>query len=154
MTTIEIPNNQLVPAINFLRGLNLRPAPSRSRSKLVNVLDEARKNYAEDLNTLIENYQEKDADGEPVLQANGTAKIDQGRAKEFTDEADKLGEEVVTVDGGLHKRAITAMGDVLMGLDIELSKEDATVYDILMDAYDNLEDEEESETEHNESKED
>lgn len=130
---INLQNSYLVPSINFLQSIKLKGKESRSRSKLVKLLAKSLKALQEDENALLDQYGERDKDGEFIKKDDGQIKIT--KMTQWRKEHDKLMEEVSEVEGGTYVNHIDDCKKILNDYDGELNGSDAEAYDALLDAF-------------------
>lgn len=130
--SITLKNKELVPTINFLQSLSLRPADSRQRSKFVKELSKALESYSEEEKALLKDLNLLDENDE-ILDVE---KQDKDSVKIFNAEQVKLMDEEVVITGGIHEKNIAKIPKILNNLEIELSGIDAEIYDRLLDEFD------------------
>lgn len=128
---IELKNKELRPAINFLSGLVLKTKDSRHRSKLVKIISEALKEYAEEEKKLTEIHGLVDEAGILVKES----KRDPLKVAAFNKDQDALTEEVVVIEGGMYAKNIDEIPRILREFEGELSGSDAEIYDRLLDEF-------------------
>lgn len=130
---INLQNSYLVPSINFLQGIKLKGKESRSRSKLVKLLTKALKDLQEDENTLLDQYGERDDDGEFVKEENGNIKVT--KKAEWQKEHRELLETIAEIEGGTYVNHIDDCKKILDDYDGELDGVNAETYDALLDSF-------------------
>lgn len=130
---INLQNSYLVPAINFLQSIKLKGKESRSRSKLVKLLTKSLKTLQEDENALLDQYGQRDKNGEFIKKEDGQIKIT--KMTQWRKEHDKLMMEVSEVEGGTYVNHIDDCKKILDDYDGELDGVNAEVYDALLDAF-------------------
>jgi len=130
---INLQNSYLVPSINFLQGIKLKGKQSRSRSKLVKLLTKSLKTLQEDENALLDQYGERDDDGEFVKEENGNIKVT--KKAEWQKEHRELLETIAEIEGGTYVNHIDDCKKILDDYDGELDGANAEAYDALLDAF-------------------
>jgi len=134
---LTLKNYELVPAINFLKQMELKASESRHRTKLVNLLLEASKGLQESEMELIKEYGAKDESGELTQTDNGDYQLNESRVGEFHTEQKKLLMEEVTIEPGMYAKNIEQVQGILNAYDGVISGEDAEIYDRLLDEFEN-----------------
>lgn len=130
---INLQNSYLVPSINFLQSIKLKGKESRSRSKLVKLLTKSLKALQEDENTLLDQYGERDGEGEFVKEENGNIKVI--KKVEWQKEHRELLETIAEIEGGTYVNHIDDCKKILDDYDGELDGASAEAYDALLDAF-------------------
>jgi len=128
-------NCELVPAIKFLNGMELRASDSRHRTKVLNLLNEAAKGLGESEIALVKEYAMLDANGDPIVSEQGNITLKQGKVSDYHTEHARLLDEEVAISGGIHAENIRAFGNVLKEYDGVISGDMANIYDRLMEEY-------------------
>lgn len=139
---LKLQGKYLAPIDQLLFDLKLKNRKdSRSRTKLKKLIVRKLKEFEEDRKTLIEAYAEKDEEGNPKVNEQGSYLFPSGLPKKLKEELDELGDELVIIEGGEYVNHITGMKKVLENeeIDIELSGSEADAYDHLLDAYEEAE---------------
>lgn len=136
-------NGLIVPLFQFLQKVSLKNKASRGRNKFLKRLQEKSKEFDEALNDIKKEYFEVNDNGELVADEDGTLTFLEGADKdELNEKVKELEEETFEIHFGEHSSKFNAMFDALDDLDQELSGQEAHVYNELMDAYENNEEEE------------
>lgn len=130
---INLQNSYLVPSINFLQSIKLKGKESRSRSKLVKLLTKSLKTLQEDENALLDQYGERNKDGEFVKEENGNIKVI--KKVEWQKEHRELLETIAEIEGGTYVNHIDDCKKILDDYDGELDGANAEAYDALLDAF-------------------
>jgi len=125
-------NHELVPAINFLKQLELKASESRHRTKLVNLLLKAADGLQESEVELLEEYGVKDESGKLKKTEGGDYQLEELRAGEFHAEQKKLLLEEVTIEPGMYLENIQQMQGILDAYTGVISGETAEIYDRLL----------------------
>lgn len=130
---MEIKNGEITAYVDFLQKLNLKSRASRGRTKLIKLLEKKIDEFNMDLNSLRDEYFQKDDQGQ-FIQENGRLVVKDGvSVGEAQAEADKLTNENAVILLDEYEQQIKAMYQALDEYDGELSGTDATIYDDLMD---------------------
>ena len=130
---MEIKNGEITAYVEFLQNLNLKSRASRGRTKLIKLLEKKIDEFNMDLNSLRDEYFQKDDQGQ-FIQENGKLVVKDGvSVGEAQAEADKLTNENAVILLDEYEQQIKAMYQALDEYDDELSGTDATIYDDLME---------------------
>lgn len=130
---MEIKNGEITAYVEFLQKLNLKSRASRGRTKLIKLLEKKIDEFNMDLNSLRDEYFQKDEQGQ-FIQENGKLVVKDGVSiAEAQSEADELNNENAVILLDEYKEQIKAMYQALDEYDDELSGTDATIYDDLME---------------------
>ena len=130
---MEIKNGEITAYVDFLQKLNLKSRASRGRTKLIKLLEKKIDEFNMDLNSLRDEYFQKDDQGQ-FIQENGRLVVKDGVSiEEAQAEADKLNNENAVILLDEYEQQIKAMYQALDEYDDELSGTDATIYDDLME---------------------
>lgn len=130
---MEIKNGEITAYVDFLQKLNLKSRASRGRTKLIKLLEKKIDEFNMDLNSLRDEYFQKDDQGQ-FIQENGRLVVKDGvSVGEAQEEADKLTNENAVILLDEYEQQIKAMYQALDEYDGELSGTDATIYDDLME---------------------
>lgn len=124
---ITLKNTELPTAIQFLKDLNLKGSDSRCRSKLVKLLETPMQEFAQDEAELLKEYDLLDEQGK--IKQDG----DHEKVAQFKVEQNKLYQECVQIDSGTYTPQIEKLQNILENIEIELSGEQAEIYDRLLD---------------------
>ena len=124
---ITLKNTELPTAIQFLKDLNLKGSDSRCRSKLVKLLEVPMQEFAQDEAELLKEYDLLDEQGQ--IKQDG----EQEKVRQFKVEQNKLYQEQVIIDSGTYTPQIEKLKDILENIKIELSGDNAEIYDRLLD---------------------
>lgn len=135
---MEIKNGEITAYVDFLQKLNLKSRASRGRTKLIKLLEKKIDEFNMDLNSLRDEYFQKDDQGQ-FIQENGRLVVKDGVSiAEAQSEADELNNENAVILLDEYEQQIKAMYQALDEYDGELSGTDATIYDDLMDKLEQL----------------
>lgn len=130
---MEIKNGEITAYVDFLQKLNLKSRASRGRTKLIKLLEKKIDEFNMDLNSLRDEYFQKDDQGQ-FIQENGRLVVKDGvSVAEAQSEADELNNENAVILLDEYQEQIKAMYQALDEYDDELSGTDATIYDDLME---------------------
>lgn len=142
MKKIVIVNSFIVPSFEFLKDLPLMAnKASRGRSQFLKRLEEKQNEYNEGLKDINLRYFEVDKEGELVIEdeqyvfVDDSDKSKQSRAGEINE----LLEENTEILFGEYSTKYESLFTALDSLELDLSGQDAIVYDILMEAYESNE---------------
>ncbi|GAX46760.1 DUF1617 family protein [Pseudolactococcus reticulitermitis] len=130
---LTIKNKELASVINFLSDLELAPKSSRIRSKLVTKFMSKHDEYAEDEQSIFDVYGERDDNGELIKVDETSYKIAPDKLQECLAEHNKLVDEEVKINLDELKDNVKYLVGKLEKLDIKLSGQDASTYDLIMD---------------------
>jgi hypothetical protein len=89
---------------------------------------------------LLKEYAELDESGEPVKNADGGFTLKPETAVEYLLERDKLFTEVAEIEGGTYTSHLELMRQILADYDEELDGDNAALYDVLCDAFEEVSD--------------
>lgn len=123
-------NRDLAKAINFLNSLNLKGKDSRSRSKFIRLLEKYFEELKDDELELLKELDLLDENGNIKQDTNDTDSI-----RLFNIEQEKLYSEQVVINCEDIIDRMNTLKEVLENLDIELSGDDAYIYDYLLDEF-------------------
>ena len=148
MKTIKLENQLLVPVFTFLQSVNLKAnKASRGRTQLLKRLEEKSKEFNEALTEIRKEYFEVDENGELVVvddQYEFKDKENKVTLKvELNDKVEELNKEQFEILFGEYSTKYDALFLALDNLEIEISGQEAFVYNELMDAYEVNEDKKE-----------
>lgn len=130
---MEIKNGEITAYVEFLQKLNLKSRASRGRTKLIKLLEKKIDEFNMDLNSLRDEYFQKDDQGQ-FIQENGRLVVKDGvSVAEAQSEVDELNNENAVILLDEYEQQIKAMYQALDEYDGELSGTDATIYDDLME---------------------
>lgn len=135
MTKLELTPLELTPAITLLQKLPLKKQASRDRSKLVKLLSTALDSFSADEIDLFKQYCELDEHGELVQDEGGHYKPLPDKREELNAEHQKMLSDPLTIEGGLYTHNIDRVPAILEKIDIDLSNQDAEIYDRLLDEF-------------------
>ena len=141
MNKLIIKKNEAQTMIEFLMKLNLRNKVSRLRNKLAKKLQTIIAEYEEERVELAKEFANKDEKGDPIVNGNS---YDIGDLDGFKREYISLGEEQVAVEVGEYSDNFSPLFDFLDSeeFDLEMSGQDAIVYDRLLDVWEDTKEEE------------
>lgn len=130
MLTVRIKNHTLNPVVDFLYDLSLKGKESRHRTKLIKTLSNRVEEVVEHQNELLKQHCHLDEEGNPKMTNDGKNYDVIDVAAFSKDREDLYGEEVV-IDGEDSQVMLTTVRGVLDDLDIEMSGQQAVLYDYL-----------------------
>lgn len=126
---LTVTNRDLPTLANLLDTLELTPAPSRARTRLLTQIRQAVETFSRDELELVTTYATTDSDGQPVVEVDGTITLaDPGKTEEFHAEHTRLLSEQVTLEleddkahnlqAALEASTQTFTGDAATALDV------------------------------------
>lgn len=124
---ITLKNAELHAAIKFLKDLKLKGGDSRCRSKLVKLLETPMQEFLQDETELFKEYDLLDERGK--IKQDG----DPEKVAQFKVEQNRLYQECVQINSGMYTPQIENLKNILENINIELSGEQAEIYDRLLD---------------------
>jgi len=139
-------NYEIAPAIELLQPMDLGAADSRHRTKFVKLLMDVLKGIQESQQDLLDRYGKKDEDGNLIQGEDGKGyEFDPIKGKEYLEELQKLVDEEVVIEGGTYQKNIEEMPRILNEYTGTLSGKEADIYDRLLDEFEGVEVNEQSE---------
>lgn len=136
---IEIENQYLSSAYNFLYGLSLKGKLSRGRSKFLKLIFKKVKEFEEDQKEILHRYSDKDENGEAKKTEDGRFDINEENNILANKELNELMNEKVAIEYGEYVNNIQPLEEFLNEYDGELSGQDAAAFDAILDAFENKE---------------
>lgn len=135
-------NNELVPVANFLIGLDLKNKASRGRTKLVKLLAEKNNEFQKELTEETDKFLLKDENGDKVPgEDEGTFKTIEGKALEANTVKEEISNEEAVIEFTEYSEKFAALRGELNSYDRELNGQDAIIYDLLMETFENIDEE-------------
>lgn len=131
---LAIKNSYLAPSIEFLLKLELRKEESRSRSRLVKLLQRKLEELLEDDERIIKEYANLDGNGEPIILGK-TYDIPEDKKAECGRDRTILRQEQAVMECGEYPDLFQVMHRVLNDYDGTLSGKDAEAYDEMLEAF-------------------
>jgi len=133
---ITLKNFELVPAIELLQKMELPANESRPVVKFTKLLNEALQEVQESQMKLIEQYGQKNDEGELVLTDDGTDYVIAPDESHIYEEQLRVFlDEDVVINGGAFVNVVAKLPDVLRNYDAKISGRDAVIYDRLFDEF-------------------
>lgn len=126
---ITLKNNELLPAIDFLKNMPIKGKDSRHRTKLVKQLEVAVESLVEAEKELFSEFNLFDENNELLA----PEKQDKEDVIKFKEEQKVLYEEEVVIEGGVFAKNFDEMPRILNEYEGELSGGQADIYDKLLD---------------------
>ena len=127
-------------AISFLRNLVAKGKTSLARSQAIVLLERKEKEFTDDRKMIIEEYAEKDSDGKPITNDDGTYQLtsegNQNAGKAITE----LLEEDAVIQYGEYTSKLNDLEKFLNDYDGDVSGDDAQGFFALVTAFENKED--------------
>lgn len=136
--TIKIQNKYLNPSIAMLRNMPLTGKDSRSRTKFVKLLANAFKDLQESNEELLKESCELNEDGTVKKDGDNPVFLD-GKLDTYLKEFNDLMDEETLIDGGIYVNNIDKLPKILEDCQSELSGDEADAYDMLLDAFEAIE---------------
>ena len=133
---IELKNHELVPAINFLSGMVVKANEGRPVTKFKKLVATAVEELHESQMELIHQFGRKDEYEQliPAEDGNGYM-LEPSTSAEYARELNKLYDEEVIIDTGIHEKIIGKLLGILDSYEVEISGEDAEIYDRLLEEF-------------------
>ncbi len=144
MKTLKIKNRYIIAVSNLLNEIKLKNQASRGRNKLIDRLVEKNQDFQEDLTEIRKDYFQVGEDGNlKVKDGHILFKEDvtEEDKEELNKRVDELQDEIFEIAFVEHSKKYEALFDALNNLDDDLSGEKAIAYDVLLDAYEENEEE-------------
>lgn len=138
---VKIQYSQLAHAINFLAAMPLKGLKSINRTRFQNLLQERLKQVAEEEVALIKEHagtEIVDGKEEPMRKENGDFAIEDVPA--FKKEQDEYFKQHYVVEGGDSQVMLQSVKKALEEYDGELSGKEATAYEHLYTAFEQVQD--------------
>lgn len=133
--TLLIENRYLPALIPFLESMKLAGAHSRARSKLLTMALTAYGQLAVSEKELASEYAVLGVDGQPVIDEDGVFELkNPDEAPAYLAAREELLSESAVLDGSTYAEHLSQLNELLGSYSVELSGDDAAVYDHLYDA--------------------
>ncbi|WP_062049224.1 hypothetical protein [Bacillus sp. JCM 19034] len=137
---MKLQYKDLKVAADFLKKVSLKGKKSVHRMRIIKVLEEQNKKFAEEELELLKSYAELDEQGELVLSEGGGFKIKEDKdKKEFRKQQEELYQEYFVVDEKNLETAVKTVEEVVNDYNKELSDKDAEAHFLLVEAFENME---------------
>lgn len=131
---LKIENRYLPALIPFLESMKLAGVHSRARSKLLAMALAAYQQLALSEKELVAEYAVLDTHGQPVIDEEGVFELkDPDEAAAYLAAREELLSESAVLDGPTYAEHLTQLSELLGSYGVELSGDDAAVYDHLCD---------------------
>ncbi|KYG30417.1 hypothetical protein [Alkalihalobacillus trypoxylicola] len=131
---IKMLKKEIKMAADFLLKLNLKGKDSVHRMRIVKVLQEQHKLFADEELELLKSFAELDENGELVQAEGGGFKL-VGDKKEFKKQQQELLEEIFVLEGKNLEPALKTVEEVMMDYNKELSESDAVAHFLWIQAF-------------------
>ncbi len=132
---IRIENRYLPPLIPFLQSMKLAGAASRARSKLLAMALTAFQDLAASEQELVTEYAVLDEQGRPVIAEDGSFDLkDPALVSQYLTEREALLAEQAHLSGPTYSEHLSQLQNLLASYPVELTGDEAEVYDRLCDA--------------------
>ncbi|AVH74707.1 DUF1617 family protein [Weissella koreensis] len=128
--TLTFKNIEVAPVANFLNKLNLKNKASRGRTKLIKLLATKNVEYNDDRKEVSDPYFK---DGELLKDADGNIdKENEAKARKVLEEIEQ---ETAIIDFTEYSDKLKALYEAIINYPNEFSDSDAIIYDLLMDQF-------------------
>jgi hypothetical protein len=145
MKKLTFQNKDIPVLMDFLNSTTLKPAATRGKHKLIDRLEEKIKDYSRDEMELIKTVAELDENGEVSYNEDGKPLVRKDLStKEFNEymkQKKELDEEEIVIEFAEYSKKFEALFKGLEEYDHEIPADVSRGYVLLMDEYDNLENE-------------
>ena len=129
---LKVKNHQLVDVVEFLEKAELKPKPSRVRTKLNKLFYAKIQDLQGDEMALLDKFGEKDENGR-LIENQGTYTLIPETAAEYHEEKRTLLEETASVNADELRDKLSTLIEELENSDVKLSGKDAEALDLLLD---------------------
>jgi len=129
---LKVKNHQLVDVVEFLEKTELKPKPSRVRTKLNKLFYAKIQDLQGDEMALLDKFGEKDENGR-LIENQGTYTLIPETAAEYHEEKRTLLEETASVNADELRDKLSTLIEELENSDVKLSGKDAEALDLLLD---------------------
>lgn len=129
---LKFKNNQIEVISNFLQNLPLKNKASRARTLLISKLSEKLQEYVTFQKELLDKFAEKDEAGKLIQDSEGNYHWQASKVQEANEAMNELGFDEVFINLDEYRPNIENLTVALAELDIELSGQDALIYNELM----------------------
>lgn len=134
--TLTFKNEELALVGNMLGSLNLKAKASRGRSKLLKLITVKSEEYNSDRKETLEPFIEKDKNGNAVEgDAPGLVRLIKEKQDEGNAAIKEIDEEPAVIEFTEYSEKMKALYDAIVDYPTEFSNQDATAYDLLMDQF-------------------
>lgn len=134
---IKIKNKEIMCAISFLRNIVAKGKTSLARSQAIVLLERKEKEFNDDRKLIIEEHAEKDGEGNPVTNDDGTYKLTAEGNKEAGKAITELFEEEAVIEYGEYTSKLNDLENFLNEYDGDVSGDDAQGFFALVTAFEN-----------------
>lgn len=146
MKSIKLKNNLMIPVFALLKDAKLKNQASRGRNKFLKRLEEKNKEFNDELNEIRKEFFQVDERGELKSEEGRfifKEEVDdnQESIEDLNKRVKELEEETFEISFAEYSTKYEALFEALEHLDEELSGDKALAYDELMEAYENIEEE-------------
>lgn len=140
-------NFELVSVGNFLGSLKLKNMASLGRSKLIKLIVAKNEDYQNDLNEIRNQYFEKNENGEFKTEKDSNKLV--FKDESLKDEADQqihaISDDVAVISIAEYSNKFKKLYEALQNYEGEFSNQDALLYELVMDVFDQCFQEQEEE---------
>lgn len=136
--TLEFKNYDLAPVGNFLGNLKLKNMASLGRSKLIKLIVTKNEDYEDDLDAIREEYFEKDKDGKFKTEKNSKKLVykDVSKKEEANQQFQNVSDDAAVISITEYSNKFKKLYEALQNYDGEFSNQDALLYELVMDVFD------------------
>lgn len=136
--TLEFKNYDLAPVGNFLGNLKLKNMASLGRSKLIKLIVAKNEDYQNDLDEIREQYFEKDKDGNFKTEKNSKKLVykDVSKKEEANQQFTNVSDDVAVISITEYSNKFKKLYEALQNYEGEFSNQDALLYELVMDVFD------------------
>lgn len=138
MNTVTFKNGELSIIKKFLDDVKVSGKASRGRSKLLKLLAKKEQELNDDLNDVRKPYLILGDNGEPLIENNNVKFKDEEAREKATADIVELLDEKAVIDITEYHDKLYALYSALNGYEYDLSGNDATAYDLLLDEFEKI----------------
>lgn len=130
---LKFKNSEIAQTINFLSRISLKTKASRSRTVLIKKLSEKFEEFSKFQEEIFNKFAKKNKEGELDRDEQGAIHWEAEHIKEGNEALQELLDEEVFINIEEYRPNIKFLLLALGELDMELSGQDALIYDLIMD---------------------
>ncbi|MGN7309923.1 DUF1617 family protein [Alkalicoccobacillus gibsonii] len=132
---VSIENQKVAPVINFLKGLPLKGKQSRHRTRFIKLLNNRLEGLIEEEKTILEDHSHKDEDDNVKFKEGGKY-YDIKDPEALKKDKQEFYKELYVIDRADYEEVLQTVQRVLDGCEVELSGEEADIFDYLCEQFD------------------
>ena len=137
--TLTFKNGELAAIGNFLGTLSLKNKASRGRTKLIKLVSAKNDEYIEERKDALEPFIKKDEDGNSVEgDTPGSVVLIEEKQDEATSAIKEIDNESAVIEFTEYNEKMKALYDDIVDYPSEFSNQDAMAYDLLMDQFESV----------------